>query len=552
MSFLSDEILKGTDWQALERAVTRLISHCGWRNVIPIGRTGDKGGDILAVRPTNGSLRTWVVQVKAVTGGTYVGIGAVAEAISALSTYGAQSAAVATNGEFTKSAYMRRDELVKAGYDFRLWNGRFLRELLAKWPAQHPERKNLRPYQTQVVDSIISVMQRGRDRAHYIMATGLGKTVVAGEVVRRLFDSGCKTALVLCHNQDLALQLERAFWPHLNSSERTSIFFEGSPPHRPEGVTFGLYQTMQGYLSSVDACQYDIVIVDESHHALASGFLACIQHMTPRLLLGMTATPWRGDGDSIDRVFGPPVSRISLVDGMAMGYLAEVDYRIFCDNINWAEIPHLASKSFSIRDLNKRLFLPQRDDAAVKQISNVMRQNAKPKLIVFSPSVTHAERFAGLLGSAGIPSKCVSGLDRPLRQKALMDFASDRLTALVGVDVLNEGIDLPDVNVLVFMRATHSRRIFVQQLGRGLRLANGKSKVVVLDFVSDIRRLVEIAKMDHEARKTRLAPQALYLKNGFVTFEDVRVSSFVDEWLKDIADVADESETHELIFPVIP
>ena len=133
-----------------------------------------------------------------------------------------------------------------------------------------------------------------------------------------------------------------------------------------------------------------------------------------------------------------------------------------------------------------------------------------------------------------------------------MDFASDRLTALVGVDVLNEGIDLPDVNVLVFMRATHSRRIFVQQLGRGLRLANGKSKVVVLDFVSDIRRLVEIAKMDHEARKTRLAPQALYLKNGFVTFEDVRVSSFVDEWLKDIADVADESETHELIFPVIP
>lgn len=552
MSFLSDELLKGTDWQALERAVARIMSHCGWRNVVPIGRTGDMGGDILAVRQTQEGLRTWVVQVKAATGGTYVGVNAVAEAIGALSTYGAQSAAVATNGEFTASAYRRKHELGKAGYDFRLWNGHFLQEVLAKWPAQHNEKKELRPYQAQIVDKIISAMVEGRKRIHFIMATGLGKTVVAGEVVRRLFDSGCKTALILCHSQDLAFQLERAFWPHLTSAERTSVFVEGSPPHRPEGITFGLYQTMQGYLSSLDPFQYDVVIIDESHHALASGFLACIQHMTPKLLLGMTATPWRGDGESIDRVFGPPIGRVSLVDGMAMGYLAEVDYRIFCDNINWAEIPNLSSKTFSIRDLNKRLFLPQRDDAAVQRIASVLHQITKARILVFSPSIRHAERFANLLCAAGIPAKCVSGLDRALRQKALMEFASDRLNALVGVDVFNEGIDLPEVNVLVFMRATHSRRIFVQQLGRGLRLTEGKRKVVILDFVADIRRFVEVAKMNQEARRMTPAPQALYLKNGFVTFEDLRVSSFIDEWLKDIADVADESENHKLIFPVIP
>jgi superfamily II DNA or RNA helicase len=384
------------------------------------------------------------------------------------------------------------------------------------------------------------------------MATGLGKTVVAGEVLRRLFDDGCKTALVLCHSQDLALQLERAFWPHLNSSEKTSVFFAGSPPRRPEGATFGLYQTMQGYLSSVDPHQYDVVIVDESHHAVASGFLACIQHLTPKLLLGMTATPWRGDGDSIDRVFGPPVSRLSLVDGMSMGYLAQVDYRIFSDNINWEEIPRLAAKTLSIKDLNKRLFLPQRDDAAVVQITKVLREEANPKVIVFSPSIAHARRFSELLNAAQIPARCVSGLDRTSRQRALMEFASDNIVALVGVDILNEGIDLPEVNILVFMRATHSRRIFIQQLGRGLRIKEGKSRVIVLDFVSDVRRLAEVVQMDRAARVADHAPRALYLKDGFVKFEDVRVGSFVEEWLRDIADIADESESHQLTFPVVP
>lgn len=547
MSFLSDEILKGTDWRALERAVARLMSHCGWQSVSLVGATGDKGADILAVREN----RLWVVQVKAVTGGNYVGIGALEEAISALSTYGTQSVAVATNGEFTKSAFRRRNELACAGYDLKLWNGRFLRELLGKWPKDHPERRELHPYQEKIVGDLTARIRKGERRGQYVMATGLGKTVVAAELTRRLFDAGFRNALVLCHSQDLALQLDRAFWPHLKSSERTSVFFEGEPPRRPEGVTFGLYQTLLGYLPSVKSDQYDLVVIDEAHHALAGGFLACIDHLQPKFLVGMTATPWRGDGDSIDRVFGSPIAKISLVDGMAMGFLTEVDYRILCDNIRWDEVLRLSKSRLSIRDLNKRLFVPQRDEAAIGKILKAMAEIEPAKLIVFSPSIQHAAHFAGLLNASGIPARNISGVDRVSRQKCLMDFAAGRLRALVAVDLLNEGIDVPDVNMLAFMRATHSRRIFVQQLGRGLRLAHGKRKVVVLDFVSDIRRLAEVMRMDREARQAKIAPEAVYLRDGFVRFDDERAGPFVEEWIKDVADLSDENDSYELTFPDI-
>ena len=376
MSFLTDELLKGTDWRGLERCVARLMSHCGWRDVALVGTTGDMGADIVAVREG----RPWVVQVKAVTSGNYVGRSALEEVIAALSIYEARSAAVATNGEFTRSAVKRRAEIERAGYDMRLWNGTFLRELLGKWPATHPERRELRPYQKAVMEELTARIDKGERRGQFVMATGLGKTVVAAELTRRLIDDGFRNALVLCHSQDLALQLDRAFWAHLKSSERTSVFFEGAPPKRPEGVTFGLYQTLIGYLPSVEPDQYGLVVIDEAHHALASGFLACIGHLKPKYLLGMTATPWRGDGDSIDRVFGSPVARVSLVDGMAMGFLTQVDYRILCDNIQWKLIPQLSKRRLSIRDLNKALFVPQRDEAAIGRIIKAMAEIESPKL----------------------------------------------------------------------------------------------------------------------------------------------------------------------------
>ena len=193
-------IMEGRDWRALELAVMRLLSHCGWRDVQDVGQSGDKGADILAVRRTKNAPNgeTYLFQVKSVSGSSYVGKSAIDEAITAQGYYGAKVVVVATNGEFRQSAIRRRDELKKHGFDVRLWNGSFLTGLLAKWPDYTTARRKPREYQQRIIDSIIDGYERERSKSLFIVATGLGKTVIAATATDALIRRGLKRVLVLC------------------------------------------------------------------------------------------------------------------------------------------------------------------------------------------------------------------------------------------------------------------------------------------------------------------------------------------------------------------
>ena len=233
-----------------------------------------------------------------------------------------------------------------------------------------------------------------------------------------------------------------------------------------------------------------------------------------------------------------------------MGFLSKVDYRILCDNVDWKNVSNISKENLTIRDLNKRLFLPQRDEAVIDELKKTVREVDNPKIAVFSPSIEHSERFSGMLSAAGI--SCVtlsSNIDKAERRKRLLAFESGSYQAVCAVDIMNEGIDIPDVNILVFLRATHSRRIFVQQLGRGLRLSEGKEKVIVLDFVSDIRRMAEMIEMNNEGKEKGKEKEVVYLKNGFVSFSDARVEKFVNMWLEDVADFSESNDEVKLTFP---
>lgn len=373
--------------------------------------------------------------------------------------------------------------------------------------------------------------------------------LVSVSIARLLWERGCRRILVLCHATDLALQLEQGFWPQITKGVPTSVFFDGLPPRNTEGISFGLYQSLYGYLPGIDPDQFDVVIVDEAHHALAHGFRTCLEHLQPRFLVGMTATPWRGDGQSLTTIFGDPIAKVSLVDGMAMGYLSKVDYRILCDNVDWDNMQSVSEQNLSIRDLNKRLFLPQRDEAVISELKKTMREIDNPRVAIFSPSIEHSNRFADMLSAAGIPCAALSKVDKAERRRRLLAFASGTYQAVCAVDVMNEGIDIPDVNILVFLRATHSRRIFVQQLGRGLRLSEGKEKVIVLDFVSDIRRMAEMIEMNNEGKAKGAEHEVVYLQEGFVSFSDARVERFVNVWLEDVADLSGSDDEVKLKFP---
>lgn len=549
MNFYTDDISNGYNWKGLERAVARIMGHLGWKDTTVIGGSGDKGCDILATRVENELTQPWVVQAKAVSGNRYIGPKALNEAINALSFYEAKIAVVATNGEFTQTARQRQTQLEKNGYSLKLWNGNFLQGLVEKMSPNHAGYRELRPYQDKIVHKVIQAFERGEKRAFYIVATGLGKTVIAATIARDLWAKGFRRILVLCHATDLALQLESGFWPQITKEVPTSVFFDGLPPRNTEGISFGLYQSLYGYLPGIEPDQFDAIIVDEAHHALAHGFRACLEHLKPKFLIGMTATPWRGDGQSLSSVFGEAIERVSLVDGMAMGYLSKVDYRILCDNVDWDNMENISKQKFSIRDLNKRLFLPQRDEAVISEIARVVKDIPNPKIAIFSPSIEHSNRFANMLSAAGLPCAALSRVDKAERRRRLLAFAAGTYSAITAVDVLNEGIDIPDVNILVFLRATHSRRIFVQQLGRGLRLSEGKAKVIVLDFVSDIRRMADMLEMNNEGKAKGAKEEVLYLQEGFVSFSDTKMERFVNMWLEDVADLGDSDDETKLTFP---
>lgn len=549
MTFLTEEILSGNNWRALERAVARLMSHCGWRDVAVVGETGDGGADVVGTRNENGKHVTYVVQVKAVSGAEYVGRDAIEEVLAAAHSYGADRAVVATNGEFRRSAYDWSTELRQQGFDVRLWNGLFLEKLLAAWPEAHGAQRQARDYQTEVIDAVVAGQAAGRTQMYFVLATGLGKSVVAASILTKLAERGLRRSLVLCHMQDLALQLERSFWPQLPKSLATRVFFEGVPPVPCDGVNFGLFQSLVARMAAIDANAFDIVVVDEAHHAPSRTFNSILQELRPKVLVGMTATPWRGDGRTLDNVFSHCVARLGLLDGMKRGYLAAVDYTVYCDNIQWAEIGALTGGRMSIRDLNKRLFLPQRDEAIAEAIEKAVSRLPDPKIVVFCSSIEHSERFARVLAAHGMPTANLSGIPRVERYNQLMRFSAGKLRALTAVDVLNEGIDVPEVNAVIFLRCTHSRRIFLQQLGRGLRITEKKNRVLVMDFVADLRRLADVADLDRESRRPRSDLKELVLPGPSVRFSDPKVLPFVERWLEDVADIGEMDDSALLTVP---
>ena len=211
MNFYTEDISNGYNWKGLERTIARMMEHLGWRDINVIGGAGDKGGDVLATRAEGNQVKSWVVQSKAVTGDRYVGPQALNEAINALSFYETNVAAVATNGEFTRTARQRQEQLAANGYTLKLWNGAFLKSLIDQMPDDHACFRKLRPYQNDIVEKVIASFDVGNKRAFYIVATGLGKTVIAATIARLLWERGCRRILVLCHATDLALQLEQGF-----------------------------------------------------------------------------------------------------------------------------------------------------------------------------------------------------------------------------------------------------------------------------------------------------------------------------------------------------
>ena len=298
-----------------------------------------------------------------------------------------------------------------------------------------------------------------------------------------------------------------------------------------EGITFATFQSATSRLSKLP--RFDLVLVDEAHHIGAATFRSTVESLEPLMLGGVTATPWRGDNFDIDTLLGPPLVKLGIAEGLQNGFLAEVDYRLFADNIDWEFVQSASRYHYALTQLNRRLIIPTRDEEAARIIQQAFQNEHRRSGIVYSPSATHARSFSAMLRLQGISAEAILSENQPRdRDRFMSRFASGQLDVAVTVDLFNEGVDVPDVDLIVFMRSTHSRRIFVQQLGRGLRTNPQKDRVIVLDFVTDLRRLAEVVELDQAARG---GIEKLGLGNQIIRFSDVSAGNFIQEWMLDQA-----------------
>lgn len=568
--FVSEEILRRISWQAFERLVCRMLVCEDYEDIRLVGQSHDEGADVVAHK----FGKRWLFQVKRWR--SPVGIDVVDRTVRAAQVYRAQIPVIVSLGGFQDSVREHQQVLISRQIQLQLWDQRelFRRVSMLRRVPPIEGKLKLRRYQDETVQLVAKTFLEGAvSKAMVVMATGLGKTVVAAESLRRILASRKVRTLVLAHTNELVYQLERAFWPFLAADQDTLVLNGLERPTRDRldraDLVFACVDSVFYQLSMEGGFpEYDLLVIDECHHAGAAMYSRIILETragtaTGPFLLGLTATPWRSDVHELDKVFGEPLVTVDMLTGLRNGFLAQLDYRIYIDNIKWEALRKLKGGEFSPKYINKTLFISEWDEGVIREFTQVWETIKNPRAIVFCGTIDHAVTMRDRLNALGICNAAAvySGIKggRSMsaveRNRALSDFHDGTIQAICAVDIFNEGVDVPDVNLIVFQRVTHSRRIFVQQLGRGLRIAPEKSKVVVLDFVSDIRRFAAGLELkDGLVKDPSIGPTRIRL-NHQVTFrrvggENTGTEVFLRQWLEDVAAIeAADEDASVLKFP---
>ncbi|MBI5482888.1 MAG: DUF3427 domain-containing protein [Deltaproteobacteria bacterium] len=360
---------------------------------------------------------------------------------------------------------------------------------------------DLRPHPFQ--ERILEALDRERSshnrwRNLVIAATGTGKTVVAAFDFKRFFEQKQKQAklLFVAHRQEILQQAQATFANVLRDQNFGELLVGQFQANRLEHLfcSVGML-TSRRLWEQVGSGFYDYIVVDEAHHGIASSYRPLFDHFTPQILLGLTATPERMDGDNVAADFGNRfAAEIRLPEALEEKLLCPFHYFGLADPIAingeqfWRNGKYDASALENVYVLDN-VRAKQRVDAIVAALHRYEPDFTAIKGIGFCVSIKHAEFMADTFTNLGIPAAAfVSGVDGERCQELLADLKNSRITFLFTVDKLSEGVDVPEINTVLFLRPTESLTVFLQQLGRGLRHAPGKDCLTVLDFVGQTHR----------------------------------------------------------------
>ena len=342
-----------------------------------------------------------------------------------------------------------------------------------------------RPLQLEALKSLKDHRNNGFSRGLVQMATGLGKTWLANFDIRN-FQENKENIKVLwiAHRIELLSQAADTF---RNFTDEEQIRFLTSDLSDIDGnIIFASIQKLskKNTLHKLKPTQFDYIVVDEVHHAYAPSYQRVLDYFKPKFLLGLTATPHRGDNVHVSLLFDNRiVFKANLKEGIETKALVPFHYYGLVDSINYEPIPWRSGKFDS-----EKLLKAQQTKERFEQIWEAWQKYPAKRTLVFCCSIKHSNIMANWLKGKGINAGAVhSGKGSMDRSKALQDLASGELQAICTVDLFNEGVDIPEVERVIFLRPTSSRVILLQQLGRGLRVCDAidKKQLIVIDFVGN-------------------------------------------------------------------
>jgi len=354
-----------------------------------------------------------------------------------------------------------------------------------------------RPYQADMLE-VIAVEREVHDRHRNLVvaATGTGKTVIAALDYRRLLESAqtrgapAPSLLFVAHRREILEQSLRTYREVLSDAAFGEEYHSGARPERWRHI-FASVQSLSSYdMATVPPDAFEVVVIDEFHHAAAPTYRKLLEHLTPRELLGLTATPERGDGFDVVSYFGGRTAvELRLWDALADDLLCPFHYFGVADGTDLSGVQWRRGR-YDERDL-EHVYTGNDARAAIvlREVRDKLTNVEAMRALGFCVSVAHATYMANVFVDAGIPARAVSGRTPAAeRAQALRDLKDRRVNALFAADLFNEGLDLPEVDTILFLRPTESPTVFLQQLGRGLRQAHDKAVLTALDFVGHQRK----------------------------------------------------------------
>ena len=382
------------------------------------------------------------------------------------------------------------------------------------------------PYQQEILDKLEAERAIRQNFKNLIVAaTGTGKTIIAAlDYKRQCVNNRKPRLLFVAHREEILKQSLNTFRVVLKDANFGDLFVGKHVPSSFDHLFISVQTFNAKNLSTqITPDFYDYIIIDEVHHAPADTYKNILEHFKPKILLGLTATPERMDGRSILSYFNNKITaEIRLPEAIERKLLCPFQYFGVTDNVDLSNL-RWEQGGYNKDELSKiytisTLYAKSRADLIVRSVFKYVTDIDDVKGLGFCVTKEHARFMADYFNERGIPSLCLTG-DSPKeeRESAKNKLLNGDLRFIFVVDLYNEGVDIQEVNTILFLRPTESLTIFLQQLGRGLRLAEGKECLTVLDFIGQANK-----KYDFEIKFKALLANTernigVEIKNGFLS-----------------------------------